>query len=67
LIEHITPVFGTFDRAVIEQDSRGRPARALILDYKSDRISADADFRPLVETYRGKMDLYVWRSNMRQH
>ena len=44
---------GRFDRVVIEPDTDGRPARARLIDFKTDTHSTEA-----VEHYRPQMDAY---------
>jgi ATP-dependent helicase/nuclease subunit A len=51
-------VSGTFDRVTILRDGRGRAERAVILDYKSDRIEA-SQAAAAAEKYREQLDLYA--------
>lgn len=48
---------GQFDRVLVWRDAAGRPTRARLLDYKTDRVDDDTlDDR--VEHYRGQIDAY---------
>ncbi len=49
-------VTGVFDRVVINRDTNGIPASALIIDFKSDDIASG--IAPVAERYRGQMSLY---------
>jgi ATP-dependent helicase/nuclease subunit A len=49
---------GTFDRVAIEQDSSGRATGAVILDFKTDRVSTPEDIENTVAKYRPQLDTY---------
>ena len=50
---------GRFDRVVVERDTDGRPVRATVFDYKSNRIETEADMRATAEGYAFQMRLYA--------
>lgn len=49
---------GVFDRVVIEHDATGRPCRALVVDFKTDRLKNGADQARSVEKHAGQLGLY---------
>jgi len=51
-------VSGQFDRVLIVEDKAGRPVKASVLDYKSNRIATDVEFDRTVSHYREQMALY---------
>jgi len=51
-------VSGIFDRVVVLRDGRGAPVRAVITDYKSNRISRAAEFERAIRVYRPQLELY---------
>lgn len=52
-------ISGVFDRVVISRDASGRPAGAVILDFKSDRgLATEERIRDRAERYRPQMELY---------
>ncbi len=52
-------VSGKFDRVAITRDKAGKPAWALILDYKSDRrLDTEAIIRQTANRHRPQMELY---------
>ncbi|HRR34353.1 MAG TPA: UvrD-helicase domain-containing protein [Kiritimatiellia bacterium] len=50
---------GRFDRLVIERDAAGRPVRATITDFKSNRITTDEQVREAVRVYASQMRDYA--------
>ncbi len=55
-----TLVSGSFDRVLIHLDAPdGRPARAELLDFKSDRVQDAAALDRAAETHRPQLDLYA--------
>ena len=53
-------VSGRFDRMVLERDpATGRPIRATILDYKSNRVTDDEAMRQAAAGYHGQMADYA--------
>jgi len=50
---------GRFDRLVIERDSEGKPVRATVFDFKSNRVETEADLREAAEGYAGQMADYA--------
>lgn len=50
---------GRFDRLVVERDGSGRPVRATVVDYKSNRVASEADMRAAAEGYAGQMSDYA--------
>lgn len=54
-------VSGVFDRVVLEHDAKGRPARATVFDFKTDRIAAGlppADLQRLAARHGEQLALY---------
>jgi len=51
-------VTGQFDRVTIVNDDAGRPVSAVILDYKSNRVESEEQFRETVKEYRPQLALY---------
>ncbi len=51
-------VSGTFDRVVLERDEEGRPARAEILDYKTNELSGANPVERMIRHYTPQMALY---------
>jgi ATP-dependent helicase/nuclease subunit A len=51
-------ISGAFDRVVIERDADGRALRALVFDFKSDRIGGPDDIAAAVARYAGQLNLY---------
>lgn len=49
---------GTFDRVTIHRDEAGRPLRAAILDFKTDRVTSDRDIGKSIAVYRPQLELY---------
>jgi ATP-dependent exoDNAse (exonuclease V) beta subunit len=43
---------------VVLRDERGVPGRAIITDYKSNRISRAAEFERAIRVYRPQLELY---------
>lgn len=52
-------ISGRFDRLVVETNRAGRPVRAAVIDFKSNRVAADRDLREAVEGYQGQMADYA--------
>ncbi len=50
---------GRFDRLVVERDAAGHPARARIIDFKSNRISTEEEMRKAADGYAGQMRDYA--------
>jgi ATP-dependent helicase/nuclease subunit A len=50
---------GRFDRVVVERDAAGRPIRATVFDFKSNRIETAEDMRRTAEGYAFQMDHYA--------
>ena len=51
-------VTGVFDRVVVERDVSGAVTRALIIDYKTDRVGTDEEVAAAVERHAGQLNLY---------
>jgi len=51
-------VSGAFDRVTIRRDREGRPAGAVILDYKSNRVETEAEVARTARRYEGQLSLY---------
>jgi ATP-dependent exoDNAse (exonuclease V) beta subunit len=52
-------ISGVFDRVVIVKDGKGRPARAAIMDFKSNRgLNTEVEMRNRAAYYRPQMELY---------
>ena len=51
-------VSGVFDRVVIERDDRGRVSRAVVQDFKSNRVTGGTDMARTADNYRPQMALY---------
>jgi len=51
-------ITGSFDRVVIVRNGPGKPLRATIIDYKSDRIEAEAELQHAISRYRPQLSLY---------
>lgn len=51
-------VSGIFDRVTILRDAKGAPTRAIILDYKSDRVAGEAKLHKAIGIYRPQLELY---------
>ncbi|NLT69950.1 MAG: UvrD-helicase domain-containing protein, partial [Verrucomicrobiaceae bacterium] len=49
---------GTFDRVQIECDADGRPVRATIIDFKTDRATTPAEIDERVAQYRPQIETY---------
>jgi ATP-dependent helicase/nuclease subunit A len=52
-------VAGRFDRVVIERDAAGRPLRATVVDFKSNRVADETEMDAAAEGYRGQMRDYA--------
>jgi ATP-dependent helicase/nuclease subunit A len=50
---------GRFDRLVVERDAAGRPVRATIIDFKSNRIASDQQVLEAARGYAGQMRDYA--------
>ncbi|MEI6051110.1 MAG: UvrD-helicase domain-containing protein [Opitutaceae bacterium] len=51
-------VTGVFDRVVVERDESGAVTRAVIIDYKTDRVATDEEVAAAVERHAGQLNLY---------
>ena len=51
-------VTGVFDRVTVDRDAAGRPCRASLLDFKSDRVRNDEELRKAVRSYAPQIRLY---------
>lgn len=51
-------VSGVFDRVTIQEDSEARPQRAIILDYKSNRVGDEEALQQTTAAYRPQILLY---------
>jgi ATP-dependent helicase/nuclease subunit A len=51
-------ITGRFDRVVIERDASGRAVRATVLDFKSNRVTDEADLRKTAAGYAAQMRDY---------
>lgn len=51
-------ITGVFDRVTISQDANGKPLRAIILDFKSNEITNDAELASTAEHFRPQLSLY---------
>jgi hypothetical protein len=52
-------VTGVFDRVTIHKGTADEPARAVIVDYKSNRIGTEAECLAAAESYRPQLELYA--------
>jgi ATP-dependent helicase/nuclease subunit A len=52
-------VSGVFDRVVLRDNADGKPERAVLLDYKSDRVETDGEIVDAVQSHRDQLGLYV--------
>lgn len=50
---------GSFDRVVLGLDKNGRPIRAAILDFKTDRIANDEERETRARHYQPQLDAYA--------
>jgi len=51
-------ISGVFDRAVVELDAAGAPARAVVADFKTDAATDEASLRSAVERHRPQLLVY---------
>ncbi len=51
-------VTGVFDRVVVERDASGGATRALIVDFKTDRVGTDEELAAAVARHAGQLNLY---------
>jgi ATP-dependent exoDNAse (exonuclease V) beta subunit len=51
-------VTGVFDRVVVERDAAGAATRAVVIDYKTDRVGTDAELAAAVARHTGQLNLY---------
>ncbi|MFO7536157.1 MAG: UvrD-helicase domain-containing protein [Kiritimatiellia bacterium] len=58
LVDKETWISGAFDRVLVFRDATGRPLRATIMDFKSNRIENEADMAKTAELYRHQLVLY---------
>jgi ATP-dependent helicase/nuclease subunit A len=52
-------VSGRFDRLVVERNAAGKPVRATVFDFKSNRVETEADMRAAAAGYAGQMADYA--------
>ena len=52
-------VIGRFDRLIVERDGEGRPVRATVVDFKSNRVETDAALREAAAGYAVQMRDYA--------
>ena len=52
-------VSGRFDRLVVERDDAGRPVRATVVDFKSNRVTAETELAEKAGDYAGQMRAYA--------
>lgn len=50
---------GRFDRLVVERDDAGRPVRATIVDFKSNRVDSESGLREAAAGYAAQMAGYA--------
>lgn len=58
LVDGETWISGAFDRVLVFRDAAGRPARATIMDFKSNRIQTEADMADRADLYKHQLVLY---------
>jgi hypothetical protein len=51
-------VTGVFDRVVVESDANGRVRRAVVFDFKTDRVSDETSIEAAVARHAGQLNLY---------
>jgi ATP-dependent exoDNAse (exonuclease V) beta subunit len=51
-------VTGVFDRVIVERDASGATTRAVVIDYKTDRLGSDAEVAAAVVRHTGQLNLY---------
>jgi ATP-dependent helicase/nuclease subunit A len=51
-------VTGVFDRVVVERDAAGRAVRAVVVDFKTDRVEDEAGVAAAVARHAGQLGLY---------
>lgn len=51
-------VTGVFDRVVIERDENGRARRAVVYDFKTDRIASEEEVPAVAARYAEQLNLY---------
>ena len=51
-------VTGVFDRVVVERDAAGAATRAVVIDYKTDRVGTAAELAAAVARHAGQLNLY---------
>ena len=52
-------ITGRMDRVMVERDTKGRPVRATVIDFKSDRVSSDEELGEHVAMYRPQLAWYL--------
>jgi len=50
---------GRFDRLVVERDAAGKPLRATVMDFKSNRITSETDLQEAADGYATQMLYYA--------
>ncbi len=53
-----TWITGVFDRVIVERDAAGRPVRATVFDFKTDRARTDADLTRLARRHAAQLASY---------
>ncbi len=51
-------ISGAFDRVMVFRDACGKAVRAIVMDFKSNRIQSEADMPAAAELYRHQLTLY---------
>jgi ATP-dependent helicase/nuclease subunit A len=51
-------VTGVFDRVLVERDAAGAATRAVVIDYKTDRVGTAAELAAAVARHTGQLNLY---------
>ncbi len=52
-------ITGRMDRVVVQRDKNGRAIAAVVMDFKSDRVSAGLELEERVEKYRPQVQWYI--------
>jgi ATP-dependent helicase/nuclease subunit A len=53
-----TWVTGMFDRVVVERDAAGNVVRAVVIDFKTDRMADESESGRVVKRHAGQLNLY---------
>lgn len=51
-------ITGVFDRVMVETDAHGKPARATVVDFKSDRVQGEDDLDRAVKRHQAQIEIY---------